>query len=94
MEPVARRLERALLARKHLRVALETVPFDEHRPYATQQGTHQVATDSEAVRTAVPVRALVARLVLPVAKNLVRLLLRLRRELLVDCAAVDQHRNV
>jgi hypothetical protein len=39
-----------------------------------------------------PVFTLVARLVLSVSENLIRKLLLLRRELLVELAAVDQHR--
>ena len=56
--------------------------------------TYQITTDGEAVDAARPVRALVARRELAIAKDLVRDLLRLDGELLVDLAGVDEERRL
>ena len=57
-----------------------------------KQVTDDVATDSKAVYTALPVRPLVARR--EALEDLVRLRLQLRRELRVDLAALNEQRHV
>ena len=59
-----------------------------------EEYTHHVTAHGETVCAPIPVLSLVAHRELSITKDLIRLRLRLKRELGVDCAAIDQEGHI